>query len=206
MRLFRSIVAAAVIVSGMASLAYAQENTMPSEIKGFRSARFGMDEARVREAMVKDLGITAGAIERSVSPTEKTTVLMATVENLLPDAGPATIAYILGYSSQKLTVINIVWSKSSDPNLISTAVALRDYFQKWNIPKDKVVINAELPNGDALVFRGTDTKDSLVSLIFHASPKPQKAGDAPKQEGALRLSYVEAPDKLDVFTLKPGQF
>lgn len=179
-------------------------------IEGFRSAKFGQAEAEVRKAITADFGLKDAAIRRDIHPTERTTVLTAEVDNLLPGSGKAQITYVLGFASQRLSHINVVWPGGEGrPDLASTAVALRNYFLGQEFKPDSVVANAELPDHTIMVFRGSDAKGRMVLLILQ---RPQEPAKGKKQDSAsappsyLRLTYVEKPTEADVFQVKPGQF
>lgn len=179
-------------------------------IDGFRSAKFGQTEAEVRKAIANDFGLKDAAIRHDIHPTERTTVLTVDVDNLLPGSGKAQVTYVLGYASQRLSHINVVWpGGEGKPDLALTAVALRNYFLGQEFKADSVVANAELADHTILVFRGADTKGRMVLLILQRPPEPGK-GKKPDPAAAppsyLRLTYVEKPTEPDVFQVKPGQF
>src|ERR671930_647375 len=62
-------------------------------------------------AIEKDFGLKAGDVAREDNPLEKTVALVAKVNDLLPDSGPARAVYILGYKSKALIQVNVVWGK-----------------------------------------------------------------------------------------------
>ena len=179
-------------------------------IDGFRSARFGQTEVEVRKAIANDFGLKESAIRRDIHPTERTTVLTVDVDNLLPGSGKAQVTYVLGYASQRLGHINVVWPGGEDkPDLALTAVALRNYFLGQEFKADSVVANAELPDHTILVFRGADTRGRMVLLVLQRPPeraKGKKPDPAAGTPSFLRLTYVEKPAEPDVFQVKPGQF
>ncbi|MBF0563137.1 MAG: hypothetical protein HQL37_14255 [Alphaproteobacteria bacterium] len=184
-----------------------------ANVDGFRSAKFGMDESAVRKAIVADFGLKDDKVHRDVHPTEKTTVVTIAVEGLLPDTGPAVVTYILGFHAQKLTQINVLWPQANATNLAGAAMTLRNHFLGQEFRPDSVVANAQLADGGLLAFRGIDQKGRMVivhlqSTQAHDDPKDKgaKPDSAKAPEGYLRLSYIETPDKPDVFTLQPGQF
>jgi len=177
-------------------------------IDGFRSAKFGQTEADVRKAITADFGLKDAAIRRDTHPTERTTVLTAEVDNLLPGSNKAQVTYVLGYVSQRLSHINVVWpGGEGTADLAPTAVALRNYFLGQEFKPDSVVTNAELPDHTIMVFRGADTKGRMVLLILQRPPEPGKGkkGDS-GLASYLRLTYVEKPTEPDIFQVKPGQF
>jgi len=72
----------------------------PATIEGFRQARFGMSEEQARQAIRKDFPTAAAKLGITIHPSEKTTVLSLTVDDLLPHTGNARISYIFGYRSK----------------------------------------------------------------------------------------------------------
>ena len=64
-------------------------------------------------------------------------------------------------------------------------------------------INAQLSEGVILVFQGLDKKGRAVKLVL-VNPKgdPEKIG----KNISLTLSYIEKPNKPDVFRIKDGDF
>ena len=71
-------------------------------VEGFRSAKFGMNEADVRSAIGKDFGLKPEAIKTQDNPAELTHSLLVTVPDLLPNGGGAEVSYVFGYKSKSL--------------------------------------------------------------------------------------------------------
>jgi hypothetical protein len=141
----------------------------PAAIDGFREARFGMAEAALRQAIHKDF--PKGRVAQAVQPIEKTTVLSLTAADLLPDTGAAQVSYILGYRSEQLIQINVVWSSdakdaASDDAVVGTANQLRNYFAAENFPADKVAKNQKLGGDAILVLRASDPARHMVVLVL----------------------------------------
>ena len=197
-------------VSSTAPAVPAQVQKPAANIDGFRSAKFGMDEAALRRAIYADFGVREDKVKREVHPVEKTTVLSIAVINLLPDSGSAVVSYILGYQTHKLFHVNVVWASGKEAELGAVAITLRNYFAGMAFPENSVVANRQFQDGSFLAFQGTDKKGRTVTLIYHPQPKPAKdeapKAEAPKDETALRLSYIENPAKPDIFTVEPGKF
>src|SRR5215468_10143260 len=77
------------------------------KVEGFRSARWGMDAAQVKAAILKDFGIPAEKVKSEENAAERTTILTVTVSELLEGAGPARLSYVLGFKTKKLIQITI---------------------------------------------------------------------------------------------------
>lgn len=181
-------------------------------VEGFRSARFGMTEEAVRKAIVADFKLPDSAIVKENNPTERTTILMINVPNILAGAGTAQISYILGYTHKQLIHVNLIWTapkpKENEPNdFMGAAMALRNYFLSFGFRPEGFLHDARLPDGSLALIQGADHKGRLVSLVV-AELAGQDAGAKKPAEAQqiIRLSYVENPKTPDVYRIKPGSF
>ena len=202
--------------AGQESGGRVQDRLPAAVISGFRSAQFGDGESELLPKIAKDLGIDVKAIKADTHPVERTRLLVAEANNLIPDSGTASVAYILGANTKTLMQVNVVWTASTDraslERIGNTANILRDHLQgKGSYAKDSVAVNARLPDDSVLVFRGTDAGGHMV--VLHLVPPPPKAvadgkngGEAPEVRAVLRLSYIEKPNAPDVLKLAPSAF
>lgn len=182
-------------------------------VDGFRSAKFGMTEAAVREAIAKDFGAKPDAITSEMHPSEQTTILGANVSELLPNTGPATVSYTLGFQSKALIQVSVLWAGSGGKiedlqSLIATANVLRDYFLGLGLVPETIAVNKKAEDGSLVVFQGEDAAGHLV-LVSLAIGKTDgaKAGDATVRfDGALLVRYVENYKSPDVMRVKAGAF
>ncbi len=180
-------------------------------VEGFRQARFGMSEAEVRQAVRRDFP-AAGRLSRTVHPREKTTVLATTVEDLLPDAGPARLFYILGYASKRLVQVNVIWSSDGrsaerDEAIVAAANALRDHFQAQHpAPPEQVFANQQVGEDALLVFRAAQPDGRMVLLLLSgvAAGRADRPPTAPPL--TLQLSYIRDHRSPDIFRIEPGRF
>ncbi len=183
-----------------------------AEVTGFRSAKFGMSEGEVRQAVLKDFGIKADGVKAEVHPVERTRVLTVRVPNLLPRGGAALAAYIFGFSTGKLVQVNVAWSKDSDPAatpemLVGTANLLRGHFETQGFQRDSIVVNAMTPDHKSiLVFRGIDNRKRMVLLLLSGSSQTKQEESTALTPVSLQLSYILNSEKPDIFSLSPGQF
>ncbi|MBP7339060.1 hypothetical protein [Niveispirillum sp.] len=182
------------------------------KVEGFRSARFGMTEAQIRDAISKDFKLSGDAIQKVDDQTERTSALIVKVNDLLPDSGPAVVAYLLGYKSKKLFRVNVIWgheigSTSKPEQVVGTANVLRNYLLAQGYRQEGLILNQPLGNENILVFQGADTQGRMTELILGILKKPPAKPDAqPEVAGAsLRLSYVEKPAEPDIYRV-PGGF
>ncbi len=190
-------------------------------IEGFRSARFGMTMDEVLAALGQDFGAEAASGEVGVNPLERTTVLTATVPDLLPEGGPATVAYIFGHQSRRLVQINVVWEPTETTaaereRLAGDAALLQAYFTARHYVPGTVFVDRQLPDGTAVLFTASDPDGRQVTLsrALPAAPVaveagPARGGPAPATGRpilSLRLSYVATPSRPDVYRLPAGAF
>ena len=207
-------------LSGTADIAESQtakkKSTQPTKkqakIEGFRSAKFGMKEKDIYRAITKDFKISKSKVKRSTSALEKTTSLEITVPKLLGVGGAAKIGYIMGYKSQRLMQVNVVWgrgaAKKVDPQtVVDAANFLRTHLIKKQYMKEGFVANGRMDDVTTIVFRGKDKKNRMALLIL-TSPKANKGEDVKKaaQNISLKLSYMLDPENPDILTIKDDDF
>lgn len=184
-----------------------------ASVEGFRSARFGMTLKKVYQALKKDFGVAKDDVTRTQNAIEKTTSLIISIEGIIPDSGPAIVAYIFGYGSKKLIQINIIWSGdgktlASAENLVATGNILRNYFVAQGFPEAGMMTNQRLTDGSIVMFRGVDAKGRATVLQLNveqsAASGDGTAGDA--KITSLNLSYILDPVAPDIFKINQGDF
>ena len=179
-----------------------------AKIDGFRSAKFGVNERDVMKAIFRDFKINKKKVSRVEHPIEKTVSLGVNVEKLLPNSGPAKVFYILGYKTKRLIHVNVIWGKPATPkpdaeNVVATANQLRNHLAQKSYVQDGLAINTQLSEGVILVFQGLDKKGRAVKLVLvNPQGDPEKIG----KNISLTLSYIERPNKPDIFRIKDGEF
>jgi hypothetical protein len=181
-----------------------------ARVEGFRSASFGMNEQQVRAAIRKDFNIAGDKVASEEHPVERTLTLAITVNDLLPETGPARISYILGYKSRKLMQVHVLWGGGQTPapkpeKLQLAAATLQQYFLGEGFARDKIVANARGPDGAIVVFQGVDSQKRAAVLRFVGAPE-SGAEDKAAPPPALMLSYLQDPQNPDVFRIAKGQF
>jgi hypothetical protein len=175
-----------------------------AQIKGFRSARFGMTEKQLLRAIYRDFKIKKNNIERTVDPIDKTTSLSIKVPNIIAIGGTAQIAYIMGYKSKKLAMVNLGWIGNADKgseaqDVVTVTNLLRNHFTKKRYKKDTLLINQKLDENQTIVFRGADKKDRMIVLLLIIT-------SSIKNTAELRLTYALSPYKPDVRDISKGKF
>ncbi len=182
-------------------------------VDGFRSARWGMNEAEVKAAIERDFGIAPAHVTTAENAAERTTVLSTNVDNLLEGAGTVRLSYVLGYKSKKLIQVTILWGTPVDPrvppeNIVTAANQLRQLFLDSGYAPKTIIANSRLADGSFLVFEGQDARQHTTVLRLASTPSRAKG---PQREAGiasitLSLSYVLDSRNPDIFRLKKGQF
>jgi hypothetical protein len=179
-------------------------------VEGFRSAKFGMNEADIRTAIAKDFSVKPEAIKTQDNPAELTHSLVVSVPDLLANGGTAEVSYVLGYKSKSLIQVGAAWSKASDATLtperlFSNANILRAHFLNEGFKPETIAINTPV-NGGLLMFRGSDSKDHTVMLLLQGTFETKENNQRVLTPTGLLLFYVADAKSPDVFKLPPGQF
>lgn len=193
-----------------AAAAPAADDKAIKAIEGFRSAKFGMNDADVRAAIAKDFAVKPDAIKPQDNPAELTHSLLLTVPDLLPSGGIAELTYVFGYKSKTLIQVGAAWSKNSDPamtpeRLFSNANILRAHFLNEGFKPDSIAVNMPV-NGGIVMFRGMDAKDRSVLLLLQGTFENKENNQRVLTPTSLLLFYVADAKSPDVFKLPPGQF
>ena len=135
------------------------------------------------------------------------------MNDIIPESGPALVAYIFGYESKKLIQINIIWSGTenslaSAENLVATGKILRNYFVAQEFPVEGLMTNQRLTNGSIVMFRGVDSKGRAIVLQLNIEPgataESGATGDA--KVTSLNLSYILDAVAPDIFKIDKGDF
>ena len=179
-------------------------------VLGFRSARFGMTEDEVRDAINKDFGLGGDQVETTTPELARTKVLRIKVSNLIEDTGDAVVTYVLGYQSQRLFRVNVVWGTPVNPETTAAqinkvATLLQQYFDGQKFPPENVTRRLKINNNTVMLLRAADLEGRTVALLLQQA-QVQQEGQEPKWAYLLRLSYILDPENLDVYQLEPGDF
>ena len=133
------------------------KNTKPwANIDGFRSAKFGMQMDKVKQAIRRDFSIPGMKIDSITHPTEQTQSLGVTIEKLLPKSGKSRVVYVFGYQSKRLMQVNILIGHPVDNQVTAQQVVdsgnlLGSHFFKKRYQEDGLVAHARLNDGSVLV-------------------------------------------------------
>lgn len=151
-----------------------------AEVTGFRSARFGMTDEQVKEAIKRDFDIDAKEVKALRNEVQKTDILAVQVENLVPGSGTSIVFYIFGYSSKRLIHVNVVWGRLAQQNvppatLVNTGTILQNYFKNLGL----AVTPAAANNNQITLFQGFDEKKRTIQLVLEVSPvAAEKPGES----------------------------
>ncbi|MDF3075713.1 MAG: hypothetical protein K0S54_3380 [Alphaproteobacteria bacterium] len=155
-----------------------------AEVTGFRSARFGMTDEQVREAIKRDFDVDAKDVKKLRNEVQKTDILAIQVENLVPGSGTSLVFYIFGYSTKRLIHINVVWGRMAQQtvtpaSLVNTGTILQNYFKNLGL----AVTQGGSTRNQVTLFQGFDEKKRVIQLVMEIAPmapaKPEgKAADA----------------------------
>jgi len=187
------------------------------DIKGFRSATFGMTPAQVKTAIASDFG-PAAKVQEGSNAADGTQFVLVSVEHLDPAPGAAQIGYVFGATSRVLTNVNVVWTTAAEPTeqqraaLAQAGEQLVAYFKTGPVPaKASPGISAFGTNG-LVLYSAVDKKNAGVLIAIDGVQYQTTGGDKPvaspppKGPATLRVAYAADADKPDTKSLKPGSF
>jgi hypothetical protein len=185
-------------------------STSTAKVEGFRSAKFGMDEAAVKAAIAKDFNVKGADVKEQPNAGERTKVLLVKAPDVLPGGGAAEISYVFGYQSKKLIQVSVAWSKAIDDKmtpeqLFSSSSVLRAHFMGEGFKPDTVASNMPI-NGGLLIFRGSDDNDRTAMLILQGTLTQGENNQRILTPTSLLLFYVADAKAPDVYRLPSGSF
>ncbi len=187
------------------------------DIKGFRSATFGMTPAQVKAAVTSDFGPTA-QIQEAADPSQGTQIMVVKVDHLDPGPGPAQIGYVFGATSKTLNVINVVWATGPEPTeqersaIAQAGQQLAAYFQTGPAPARTMQGMRAFGANGLILYTAADAKNSGIMVTIDGIEYHGTTGDktvaspAPKGPATLRVGYELDASKPDVKVIKPGAF
>ena len=162
---------AALLLVGVLAAPLAAAPAAAAEVEGFRSARFGMNEAQVRQAIARDFKLTGKKVTEGRNLAEKTTILVIRVQDLLPNSGLSQVTYTLGYKTKGLIQVDVLFGQPLEKTvkakeLWANAVILQRTLAQKGFDKDQMVVNKPTARpGLILLFRGVDKAGRTVALL-----------------------------------------
>jgi hypothetical protein len=176
------------------------------QITGFRTARFGMKEPELREALSKDFGVTPASLTVTDAAGLGARTLSFLLDGLVPGGGIAQISYIFGYQRKDLIQISATWggpnrSDVGAPQVEAAAAELKRYFR--SLPLDPTLVAFDMRQGDGSVVlaRARDSQGHVAMLI--RSEVPDSVG---AKRPMLQLVYIRDDKQPDVFRIQKGLF
>ena len=202
--------------------ARAVEASRAYDVKGFRGARFGMNEAALHAIIAKDLGVKKDEIRVEDNTVQRTRALVVETATLDPGPGRAIVSYVLGYKSRELIQVNIVWGlddklqkqENALQDIYAAGSILTDYFAGNAWREGGVIRNAVIDPTTLVMFRGEDADSGAAEIILGNVPivlnqeGSSSPADAPALAGPsyLRLSYIADRTNPDIYALAKGDF
>ncbi len=205
----------ALLLLGAAPAASATQVPQPAHtasVDGFRSARFGMDEAALAKAIKTDFGLAPPALQINEDPVTHTTSITLVVPALIEGLGKADVQYVLGYQSHKLTQVVVIWDQAADSAntpaaLVRIAGSLQGYFEHEGFPAGQIKVNYVAGNGDLVLLRASDAQSHTVVLTMQGTlAKDKTSGKATFTPRALTIGYVADAAHPDIFNVPKGAF
>lgn len=167
------------------------------EIKGFRSARFGMDEQQVRAAVAMDFKEQASLLQSAKAPGGGR-VLVLPLAQLAPGPGPAGVTYLFDAASGKLAQVNLQWSTAAGADaaergrLAAAGARLADSFRVLKWRPNAATMGQPIGQQGVALFSGIDAHKAMVEVSLLGVPVKGPVGEiaASNGPGKLRVAYV----------------
>lgn len=180
-------------------------------VDGFRSAKFGMSEDDVRQAITSDFQVDAGDIHKANNPVDRTTILEVIVKDVLPNGGKSVVDYLFGYKSHRLMSVVITWTGKVDPTVTDTVlrnngVTLQSYFRNAGYKTETIRMDVLVPTLGDVLFEGRDADGHMTQLVLGGELKQDQSNHFQLKPTGLVLRYVADPVNPDIFRIAPGQF
>jgi hypothetical protein len=168
------------------------------KLDGYRSARFGMDEAAVRAAVRRDFEIDPGALQESEPIGYGTRMLSLLVDGLVQGGGPAQVTYVLGWRQRRLIQVSLIWPGGANraPDLLPldrVGEALRRNLLALPLDPAGIVGDQHQPDGSVLLLRVADEAGRVAALARLA-------------DGTIHLAYHLDDRNPDRFRIARGDF
>lgn len=179
-------------------------------VTGFRSAKFGMTEEEVRQAIASDFSVPETEIGTGRNVLERTRILSVVIPDVLPEGGKTRVSYIFGYRSKALIQVVLSWSPETDSSITTDLLrdngsVLQNYFLSQGFVPDSVKTNVIVDNG-LVLFRGADAAGHVVLLMLQGRFSDGTDGGRVLSPDSLELIYMKDPDNPDVFEVESGSF
>ena len=169
--------------------------TIPSKkwhVDGFRSAKFGMNEKQVMQALLKDFKATKELVLRRINPATKNLMLLVYINDLALEGLDAHIIYTFEFRSKRLINVEVTWGRdvSDKADIQKMALltnALKKHFLKKINGMQRVILDKVMKDGNTIIFRAQDEKGRWV--LFRQTKAITNKGPN------LKISYINKPPK-----------
>ena len=166
------------------------------EIRGFRSARFGMDEQQVRAAVALDFKDQAKLLQPARVPGAAQ-VLVLPLAELAPGPGPAGVTYIFN-AGGKLAQVNLLWSADTAgrARLAAAGAQLADAFRALKWRPNAATMGVPIGQQGVALFSGVDGRKAMVEVSLLGVPARGPVGEVSAAAAAgngpakLRVAYI----------------
>ncbi len=165
-------------------------------LTGFRSAAFGFSLESVLLAIDADFGheIRTGATH-SGSAGKHTLTLVSSP--LLPNTTPPTIIYTIEPQPRGLSLVQLTWNGLGGAGLteadaVKITEPMTSVFKSVAFVGGHTVLGLAMPDGQLVVFQGTDAAGNSVRMIMRPAPIAGPAGEGDKRY-VIDLTYTEGP-------------
>ena len=191
-------------VEKLASKALAEtlKNNPWANIKGFRSAKFGMNLETVYQAIATDFKISKNKVKKTIAATNETN-LSISVPDLFTIGGTATVTYIMGIKSKKLTIVVVAWGtgaveKEDVQDIVFTGNLLRRYFLNKRYQTNQLVSMGKMTDSQNILFRGLDRKNRMVMLHSTTTSIPEVAVGTKASSYQVLLQIIYMDDQKNI--------
>lgn len=170
----------------------------PHEIKGFRGARFGMNEQQVRAAVAVDFKDQAHLLQSAGPAPGGVKVLVLPLAQLTPGPGPAGVTYLFDGASGKLVQVNLLWSTAPGADaaekgrLAAAGAQLADAFRALQWRPNAATMGVPIGQQGVVLFSGVDARKAMVEVSLTGVPVRGPVGEtaAAAGPGKLRVAYI----------------
>jgi hypothetical protein len=192
-------------------------NGMAYVVDGYRSARWGMTIAQVRQIIPKDFPDAEIGVD-TLDPVTRTTIVVIAAPQLSPGPGATAVSYIFGATSGRLIHVNVDWqydNATPTERVVLTVAGSRvvaDFISYyWKL----LSVARGIPVGpnSLVLFAGAGEAGGAVEVrlqgIGYTVQTPNGVVEMPPPKGGqalLHVGYAQTDGQPDVYMIKPGEF
>lgn len=165
-------------------------------LTGFRSAAFGFSLESVLLAIDADFGheIRTGATHSGSAGKHMLTLVSSP---LLPNTTPPTIVYTIEPQPRGLSLVQLTWNGLGGAGLteadaVKITEPMTGVFKSVAFVGGHTVIGLAMPDGQLVVFQGTDAAGNSVRMIMRPAPATGTGGEGDKRY-VIDLTYAQGP-------------